>query len=496
VGKLVAVDDRVRFYQSHPGQGYDELYLKRTNVVFRLPPRLRPEGSPRPLPVEVQGQIRRDNDQLVCDVTSLKVLPNDLERLDQAIGALPARDFVNRQAWAAWADARGRAFKDNALIQRARSLEAEALRLEGEQKQATVDAPKEWLALAEEARRRHIAEPEPSALAHKALQARLAAASKSDALKEIIASIGHFFPEAARDLASGRIDLGRWNQAHSNDPGAAYRAAPEQVRKALDRRLWADAVTKLLEAQAALDPHSAIELASRAETELPDRPQLATKLLKTGLEEARRNLGSLRLAEVRAMLRTYREKLQNPQGASDLCRNWLKIQRARLSETDAEGPVALAVLYEDLLQDRAAARQLLERAWKIDPGSKDVAEAFRTRGYRRVKDQWVDTAPTTADAATNNPAGTESPRLEPSSPRGLRGQTPDEVRQLMASKPEGKVISGTKGQLIEQWIFLVPNQSQVRYVNFLHTPGELQPRVVADYFLSRNVIKGQLKSVR
>ena len=48
VGKVVSVDDRVRFYQFHPGQGYDELRLKRTDVVFRLPPPLRPESSPRP----------------------------------------------------------------------------------------------------------------------------------------------------------------------------------------------------------------------------------------------------------------------------------------------------------------------------------------------------------------------------------------------------------------------------------------------------------------
>ncbi len=66
----------------------------------------------------------------------------------------------------------------------------------------------------------------------------------------------------------------------------------------------------------------------------------------------------------------------------------------------------------------------------------------------------------------------------------------------MASKPEEKVISGTKGQVIEQWIFLVPNQNQVRYINFLHTPGELLPRVVSDYFLPRNVLKGHLKPVR
>jgi tetratricopeptide (TPR) repeat protein len=281
-----------------------------------------------------------------------------------------------------------------------------------------------------------------------------------------------------------------------NNPGAVYRdrATPAQVRKALDRSLWADAEARLLELQAALDPRSALELASRAETELPDLPQLATRLLNTGLDQSRQNLGSLRLAEVRTLAQVYREKLKNPPAALELYRTWLKVQRERLSETDAEGPVALAALYEDLLQDRAEARRLLERAWKIDPGSKDVAEALRTRGYRRVKDQWVDDAGTTANAETSR-SDTESPRSDLSSPRGLRGKTPDEVSQLMASKPDGKVISGTKGQVIEQWIFLVPNQSQIRYVNFLHTPGELLPRVVSDYFLPRSVLKGHLRPV-
>jgi len=488
VGKMVRVDDRVRFYQYHAGRGYDELYLKRTNVVFRLPPRLRPESPPRP-PVEVQGRLARDQDQLVCDVVALQVLPNDLDRLDQAIRALPARDFEKRKAWAAWAEARGKAFKDNGLMQRARTLEGEAWQLEVEQKRGTVDAPQEWLTMAEEARRRRIAEPEPSALAHKALQAKLAAASKSESVKEIIPLIERFFPEAANDRASGQFDLGRWNEAYANDPGAAYRAAPGDIRKALNRRLWADAVAKLLEVEAALDPRSAIELASKAETELPDRPQLATKLLNTGLDQARQNLGSLRLAEVRALAQAYREKLKDTHAPLELYRGWLKIQRDRLSETDAEGPVALAALYEDLLQDRAAARELLERAWKIDPGSKEVAEAFRTRGYRRVKDQWVEAAPTTAAGEASNAAGAAS-RLEPSSPQDLRGKTPDEVSQLMASKPEGKVFSATKGQIIEQWIYLVP--TQIRYVNFSHTPGELLPRVVSDYFLPRNVLKGHL----
>src|SRR6516165_1525027 len=102
VGKLVKVDDRVRFYQFHPGQGYDEVRLKRTNVVFRLPPALRPENSPRPLPVIIQGLLGRDRGELVCDVTSIAIQANDLDRLDRAIADLPAKDFAGRKKWAAW----------------------------------------------------------------------------------------------------------------------------------------------------------------------------------------------------------------------------------------------------------------------------------------------------------------------------------------------------------------------------------------------------------
>ena len=496
VGKVVAVDDRVRFYHWHPGQGYDELYLKRTTVVFRLPPALRPKGSPSPMPVLVQGRLGREAGQIVCDVTTLKILPSDLQRLDKAVSDLGAKDFQNRKSWAEWAERRGKAFKDSALLQKGRSLEADAWRVEAELKRATVDAPREWLALAEEARRRNIAEPEPSALAHKAFRARLAAASRSDAIQDLLSAIERFFPRAATDQASGRTDLTRWNQAYTNDPGASYRSAPANIRRGLDRKLWTDGLEKLLEAQAAEDPHSAVRLAARAESDLPERPPLAAKLLNRGLDSARQNLSSLRRDEVMAIAQAYREKLQNPQAATDLYREWLKNKRDKLSETDADGPVALASLYEELLQDKTAARELLERAWKIDPGSEEVAEAFRTRGYRLVKDQWVE-AGSTAAPAPSSVAGDGAPKspLFPSA-QGLRGQTHDEVLQEIGSKPDRKALSGTKGQLIEQWIFLVPTRRQVHFVNFLRTPGDLQPRVVSDYFLPSSAIIGELKPVR
>jgi tetratricopeptide (TPR) repeat protein len=496
VGKLVKVDDRVRFYQFHPGQGYDEVRLKRTNVVFRLPPALRPENSPRPLPVIIQGLLGRDRGELVCDVTSIAIQANDLDRLDRAIADLPAKDFAGRKKWAAWAEKRGKSFKpeDKPLIQRARTIQAEALRLEGEARRVGVDAPGEWLALAEEGRRRNIPEPDPSALAHKAFQAKLAATSKSDAIASLISAIEKFFPQASKDRASGSVELGRWQQAYTNDPAGAYRGTTANLRLALDRRLWADAVQRSLEMQAAEDPARALALSQRAEEELPERPQLATDLLNRGLEVARQNLGALRLPQVKSIAETYRNKLQNPQAALELYRDWLKSQRERLSDTDAEGPVSLAGLYEELLQDRLTAKELLDRAWKNDPGSKEVAEAFRVRGYRKVKDDWVEAIPGRGAEDQSGKGKDEAERAraltEPS--HSLRGKVPEEVILQLGSKPDRKTFSASKGQLIEQWIF-VADTRRLRFVNFLHTPGDLKPRVVADYFVPRSLVKWELK---
>jgi tetratricopeptide (TPR) repeat protein len=389
---------------------------------------------------------------------------------------------------------RAKAFRDSALRERARAIEAEALRLESEQQRLTVDAPKQWLELAERGRREKVAEPEPSALAHKALRAQLAAASNSESCKAVLATIERFFPRAAKNAAAGSALPPRWETAYANDPGGAYRSAPVEIRAALDRWLWADATQKRLELQAAEDPPTVTALATEAETKVPERPQLASRLLSTAIDQARANLGSLRLAELKAVAGLCREKLQDPRRALEIYREWLAIRKQKLSPTDAEGPIALAALYEELLDDRAAARELLARAWKIDPGNKEVAEALRTRGYHLVQNQWVESEPTAPDAY-NRPGNVSTLQPELVTSQGLKGKTPEEVSQLIASRPDRKVYSATRGQLIEQWIYTVSDH-QVRFVNFLRAAGEPQPRVIADYSLPRWAIHGELKADR
>ncbi|QEH34324.1 hypothetical protein OJF2_28600 [Aquisphaera giovannonii] len=480
VGKLVSVDDRVVYYRLDPSGPFDEIRLKRTTVPVRLRGALRPRNPPRPMPVIAQGRLAREEGQLVFEVSSLAVQADDVERLEKGVAALPPGDFENRKAWAAWAERRGKELKDGPLERKGRALLAEAVQIEADSRRGTVDAPREWLALAEDARRKGVAEPGPSALAHRAFRAQLRAASDVAALESLKKAVEGFFPSVATDRAAGSTNLARWEEPYRNDPAGAYREAPADQRKGLDRRLWGDVLEKLLEAKAAADPVSAIELSGIVERELPERAdQLGRRLLARGLDAARQNLGSLRKDEVRSMAEVYREKLKDPQAAQDLLRSWLKIRRDRLSDTDAEGPVDLAGLYDEMLQDRAGAKELLDRAWKIAPGSQAIAEAFRTRGYQLEKDRWVD-----LPSATTAPTQAE-PAPAPVLGGGLRGKTTDEVSRQIGSRPDRKARCATKGQIVEQWIFHLPGQEKDRYVNFLRSAGDLQPRVISDYTLPR-----------
>src|SRR5262249_20148132 len=130
--------------------------------------------------------------------------------------------------------------------------------------------------------------------------------------------------------------------------------------------------------------------ADEAAEQLPERPDLPTRLLETAIAAARKELGTLRQDEVRRLAEVYRARLRRPDDARQVLRDWLELKRSKLSETDAEGRVALAGLYEDMVQDRVTAVALLRKAWDIDPSSRETAEAFRNRGFRKEKDRWVD----------------------------------------------------------------------------------------------------------
>jgi hypothetical protein len=492
IGREVAIDDRVSYYVPRQGSEPDELQLKRTPITFLVPRRLRPSMT-KLTSALVHAVVKRDGSRMVCEVTELKPVAGDLDRLERGVANLPEKDFKTRRSWARWAERRGTDFKDEALLNRARALEGEALRIEFELNRTGVDAPAEWLAMAREARHRRVPEPEPSALGHRALRAKLAAATTAAELQAVIQEIEAFLPNAATDRAASQVNLARWIDPYEDAPAATYRKAPPEVRKGLDRRIWAEATERWLDLQTTADIQSALGQADRAETMLPEKPNLAGQLVAKAIGAARQNLGALRQTEVKAVAAAVRDRLRQPTEALEFLREWLKIQRDKLSDTDADGPVVLAGLYEEMLQDRVTAVELLRKAWRIDPSSQQIAEALRARGLRKVQNEWVESVPSADGNAAADPAKTaQSGPLS----QGLRGLTSQEVVLRLGGKPDQVSYLGSRGQLIEQWIYHIDTK-RVRYVNLLHTPGDLKPRVVADYTLPRtNSVKGGFEPSR
>ncbi len=481
IGREIQIDDRVAFYVERQGRTPDEIRLKRTRVELRVPRDLRPRETGRPFAVVARGVLRGEGSGVFVEVKAISVMPPDLDRLERGISELGPRDYETRRRWADWAIARGRDFKDEALLRRGRAIEGEALRIEADLAHRSVDAPARWLALARDGQRRGAPRVETNALAHKAIRARLASARSLEELKAVLRLIDEFLPAAATDRDSARYDLKRWLDAYENNPEDSYRTAPTAAQRAFDRRLWADATERARELEPLPDLAHALDTRAELQSTLPERPQLAERIVDRVVAHARENLAELRLTDLRKLASLLRESLNKGDEAREILATWLRIRRERLSKTDAEGALNLALLHEELADDRANALELLRQAWAADPKLPELEQAFRTRGYHKVKNEWQLMAPQAGSETQARASGDEG------GSQGLRGLTADEVKRRLGGNPDQIHFIGTKGRMIEQWQYL--DTKHIRFVNLLHSSGELRPRVVSDYTLPRSSIR-------
>jgi tetratricopeptide (TPR) repeat protein len=474
IGREVVVDDRVRYFQPGPkgprGQStLDELLLKRTDVVFKLPPGLRPEHPPREPAVRVTGVMRSDPRGLYCDVTRLEMKPNDLDRLEMEVKRLDPGDSMGRSGWATWAEHRAKDFGDDKLAARARAIETEALLID-------VDRPKaDDLALARRARN-HGIDDLANALAHRALRVRLDAARTNDELARLAAEVVSLLPKSAvpAPLAGYEALLDRMKI----NPIVVYRNASESDRSVLDRALLAEVIQRRLERQVAQAPAEAMALANDANEKLPDRPEFARRLLNQALEATEKKATTMRLSEVEALAKTFRDSGQ-PERSRALIKTWLDDQRSRLNPSDSEGHVLLANQYINLLNERTVAAELLRDALRADPDLKSATDAYRRFGFRKstATGEWFD-----PEAARSEVA---APKVEAAATPGrgkgdsLRGLSVEQARRQLGSKPDRITRESTQDATIEHWIYQGPPKTRIVVIR--RPLGTSRPEVVGDY---------------
>ncbi len=190
-----------------------------------------------------------------------------------------------------------------------------------------------------------------------------------------------------------------------------------------------------------------------------------------GPEVAARDVSAMRRDEMLALSKTF-EGRGEPGRAQDLKRRWLEDQRLnRLSDSDAEGRLLLALEYVDLIDDKESARLLLVEALKIDPNYRKAEEALKRIGFRKVDGNWVE-----ADRRPESDTGQGS-LLNPGG--GLfQGLTEQQVKAKLG-KPDQIIRSASQGQVVEQWVYRGPRTTQ--YINLIRRPNLTRATVEAYY---------------
>ena len=301
--------------------------------------------------------------------------------------------------------------------------------------------------MARDARQRKVPEPEPSALAHRALRARLASAEGVAALP------GRWSPRSRPSSPRRRGRPGRRPDATSaagrpRTPRTRRRPIarrPAEIRKAMDRRLWADARQRLMEGEPIADLSAAVDAGRPGGRGAPraGRPAgpPAGEGHRRGPPRARHPPAGRGPAPGRGLPASGCDAPTTPGRSS--ATGWSS-KKSRLSETDAEGRVALAGLYEEMIQDRVTAVDLLRKAWEIDPSSRETAEAFRTPGFPPREGRLGRGGRPRAGRPGRRRAGCGARRPSPTPP-SLLGLTPDELERKLIVKPSYKNYVGSRG---------------------------------------------------
>lgn len=213
LGKPVAVEGRVRLFLLHEGRGFDQIELKETPVRFDLPRSLRFKEAPSERSVRLEGVLRTQGDDYVMEVRSLRLLPEDRERLSRALAAIPEDDYQDQLAWTNWAIRRAEIYGDDALADQARRAEASAMQIEAES--PGFDSPQLALELAQRARDHGVPEPIPSALVHRAYVTKVKDARSVEELARLVQEVQTLLPRSAQPSDT---DTSAWDVAYGHDP--------------------------------------------------------------------------------------------------------------------------------------------------------------------------------------------------------------------------------------------------------------------------------------
>lgn len=472
LGREVIVDDRVKIFFPMPGKE-PIIVFARTDVTVVLPKGLTYNGTPTGRSARARGILKRQPDGNGFYIEATQVperFRDDIHRLKAVMSTLSPEDAEARSGWGDWAAKRADAFGDDDLKALAMQLQTEAIELEYRKPRSLT--PETFLTLAKKARAKKLSEPLPSAIAHTGFRLRLASAKTLEDYQRLADEVKAFLPDAKTPAKAG-ITLP--TEAYEADPYKTYRDASQDIRWALDRRLWTDAVAPIFRLRSAGDPNELKALGEEAKALLPDRPEIGGDLKRRHFEHLDSKVEDQRESAMADYANTVEKDLNDPVKAESIRRRWLNSRRKKLATDDAEQRVDLAKLYLKYVNDKAIWIELLREALKIDPTNREAEDAFQRKGYVKTNGEWRDPRdPSSKPAAPTDTA--DLPAEGKDDP--LIGLTPAEVKAQLG-EPKTITRIASQGRVSMQWIYEGTRGSQ--YIDFVQRASDPQPVVTARF---------------
>jgi len=363
-----------------------QLRYQKCDLTFRLTPELERRLT-QSKNLEVTGQIRRVDGQLIFEVTAVTPQPGDLDQFRSREAALKNPKPNDWYELAEWGIARGKFYADEEL--QAVAVAARARGVAAEWAQLARDDYAGRFELIGKATGFALPELLIDDLRHEAyrlwwIQATPVSNPQPAVLKALETQLRRDWPEA---LVPGSPFPTELQAQYLQDPLAIYHAADPGQRQILRRLFAAEVQLKQLDLQMAANGSNGREIAEQVEILVPERKVIAERYRDAALMYRLNEIATASRAEALDLAERFRGR-NLPQQASETLLRWLTEKERRLRPETAPELIELADDYLALLNDESRAASLLTEAHKREPESAEVLRRFQQLNYVYDGVQW------------------------------------------------------------------------------------------------------------
>ncbi|MCA8999417.1 MAG: hypothetical protein KDA80_20650 [Planctomycetaceae bacterium] len=395
--------------------------------------------------VEVTGKIDENKKSLVFRVDSLRVRPDDFERLRAMRAGINSTDADQWYELADWAIGRSDFYKDPKLREDARDLQLQGIQAEyralDKSDRSAVDK------LLQKARKFQVGEEFIGELVHERLRRRYDDLQEipfeDDQFADVLVLLQREFPEAARPLDIAYPQ--ELAEKYASNPIEVFRGSNTAGRAILARLLYIDVMRYRILKSARDDGSNALVIADRLRAELPELPALADKYEQDGIDYQISKVGLMTRSQLLDLLEELKKR--GREGDQEkVKKKWLFAREEILKNQGAPGLVQLGDSWTELLNDSDTATTFYLEAWKSDPDFSPASEKLTQLGYVLFDDKWIPRDRMPANPKSRIERAVEEGRVE-------KGMTESQVRAAFGAKPTSQTRFATAGHITELWVF-------------------------------------------